>query len=290
MKALITASNLRKSYSKENAGYALHEMDFTVQPGQVLGLLGHNGAGKSTLIRSLLGLQAFEGKVDINGFDPIKHHAQAMRSIACISDTNCLPDWMTVKQLIDYTAGVHPDFQKDHALEFLQGTSVNVKSLVRSLSKGMKVQVHLALVMATQCRILILDEPTLGLDLMYRDTFYRQMLKWFEDGEGARSVIIASHEVSEIEHLLTDVLILKQGQKIVHSTMFELTDEYFILEAANTYDEQVKALAPISSEAGLGTTRWLLRGHQRDTVSEWGNIYTVKLADVFIALQKEHNV
>ncbi|MGO1297754.1 MAG: ABC transporter ATP-binding protein [Vibrio sp.] len=290
MKALITARNLSKSYSQASTEYAMQGLDFIVQPGQVLGLLGHNGAGKSTLIRSLLGLQAFAGEVDINGFDPIKHHAQAMRNIACISDTNSLPDWMTVQQLVDYTAGVHPDFKKAHALELLTKTSIRLKSLVGSLSKGMKVQVHLALVMATQCRILILDEPTLGLDLMYRDTFYRQMLTWFEEGEGQRSVIIASHEVSEIEHLLTDVLILKQGRQILHTTMTDLTDQFFILETPNTYEAEVKALAPISSEAGLGTTRWLLRGEQRETVSQWGHIYSVKLADVFIALQKEHNV
>lgn len=290
MKALITARNLSKTYSQANAEYAMQGLDFIVQPGQVLGLLGHNGAGKSTLIRSLLGLQAFEGQVDINGCDPIKQHAQAMRNIACISDTNSLPDWMTVQQLVDYTAGVHPDFKKPQALELLAKTSISLKSLIGALSKGMKVQVHLALVMATQCRILILDEPTLGLDLMYRDTFYRQMLTWFEEGEGQRSVIIASHEVGEIEHLLTDVLILKQGRQILHSTMTDLTDEFFILEAPNTHDAQIKAFAPIASESGLGTTRWLLRGHQREVLEPWGHIYTVKLADVFIALQKEHNL
>ncbi|MZI94574.1 ATP-binding cassette domain-containing protein [Vibrio sp. CAIM 722] len=287
MKPLIQVQGLGKQYHKVSAKQALKDVSFTLEPGQILGLLGHNGAGKSTLIQSLLGSLRYEGLVRVMDLEPIRDHAAVMRHLAYVSDVNSLPDWMTVAQIIKYMLGVNPDFNANFAYKRLAKTDINSKTRIGALSKGMKVQLHLALVMATNCQILILDEPTLGLDLMYRDTFYRHLLEWFEAGDGKRSIIISSHEVDEIEHLLTDVLILKQGRSVMSSSLESVTEDYFILDAAHQYSDQIQMMNPLASEPGLGTYRWLLKSEYQQQVQSLGNIYSVKLADVFLALQKE---
>ncbi|MUK92648.1 ATP-binding cassette domain-containing protein [Aliivibrio fischeri] len=211
MNPIITVSSVSKHYPDSNqAQQALDNISFTLSSGQVLGLLGHNGAGKSTLINALLGAHRFSGNITINGLDPIENHAELMKHLAYISDVNVLPEWMTIKQILKYTSGVHPYFDINKALSLITKTNIKLGSKIGSLSKGMKVQIHLALVIATNVKVLILDEPTLGLDLLYRDNFYNDLMAWFNQGE--RCLIIASHEVNEIEKLLTDVLILKQGK------------------------------------------------------------------------------
>ena len=215
---LVHVENISKSYSNSNQNQqALSDISFDLKAGQVLGLLGHNGAGKSTLISALLGAHRYQGEIRINGLHPIDQHAELMQHLAYISDVNVLPEWMNVKQLLKYTSGVHPSFDIDKATSVLNNTNIKLNSKIKTLSKGMKVQVHLAMVIATDTKILILDEPTLGLDLLYRDTFYQHLTTWFNAGE--RCLIIASHEVSEIEHLLTDVLILKQGKVVKQGSM-----------------------------------------------------------------------
>ena len=215
---LVHVENISKSYSNSNQNQqALSDISFDLKAGQVLGLLGHNGAGKSTLISALLGAHRYQGEIRINGLHPIDQHAELMQHLAYISDVNVLPEWMNVKQLLKYTSGVHPSFDIDKATSVLNNTNIKLNSKIKTLSKGMKVQVHLAIVIATDTKILILDEPTLGLDLLYRDTFYQHLITWFNAGE--RCLIIASNEVSEIEHLLTDVLILKQGKIVKQDSM-----------------------------------------------------------------------
>lgn len=282
MKPLVSVNNVSKSYAQKNA---LHSTSFTLHAGQVLGLLGHNGAGKSTLINALLGAHHYQGDIDINGFHPIKHHAQLMEQLAYISDVNVLPSWMSVAQLLKYTSGVHPSFDIEKAKQTLANTDIKLSSKIGSLSKGMKVQLHLAVVISTDTNVLILDEPTLGLDLLYRDTFYRHLLQWFHDGE--RALIITSHEVAEIEHLLTDVLILKQGKTVLQESMENIQQNYFILDAANGHNAAISAFQPLSSQAGLGTTKWLLSAEYRDQVEGLGEIQQASLADLFIALQRE---
>ncbi|CAM2934831.1 ABC transporter ATP-binding protein [Vibrio mytili] len=283
MSALVSVKNLSKHYHQK--GEALHEVSFDLHAGQVLGLLGHNGAGKSTLINALLGVHEYQGTIRINGYEPIMQRDKIMRNLSYISDVNVLPDWMTVAQLLSYTQGVHPGFNRSKADELLTQTDIKPRARIKSLSKGMKVQLHLSIVIATNTQILILDEPTLGLDLVYRETFYRHLLEWFHDGE--RVLIITSHEVSEIEHLLTDVLILKHGRPVFQNTMDSISKDYFILDASDDYQQKIEALNPLSSQKGLGTTKWLLRSKYTAQVDGWGECYQVKLADIFLALQKE---
>ncbi|MGF1904601.1 MULTISPECIES: ABC transporter ATP-binding protein [Aliivibrio] len=216
MTSLVHVKHVSKQYS-DSSQQAINDISFDLNAGQVLGLLGHNGAGKSTLINALLGAHRYQGNIRINGLHPIDQHAELMQHLAYISDVNVLPEWMSVKQLLKYTSGIHPSFDIDKATAVLANTNIQLKNTIKSLSKGMKVQVHLAIVIATNTKVLILDEPTLGLDLLYRDTFYQHLTSWFNAGE--RCLIIASHEVSEIEHLLTDVLILKQGRIVKQETM-----------------------------------------------------------------------
>ncbi|MDV7103865.1 ABC transporter ATP-binding protein [Vibrio sp. TH_r3] len=294
MKPLVRVQNVSKNYqaSRSYKGskhsqtkVALNDISFELYPGQILGLLGHNGAGKSTLINALLGAHRYQGEIDINGCHPIQQHAELMLQLAYISDVNVLPDWMSVKQILKYTAGVHPSFDIDKAIHTLARTQIDPSSKIKSLSKGMKVQLHLAIVIATDSKVLILDEPTLGLDLLYRDVFYRHLLEWFHDGE--RALIIASHEVSEIEHLLTDVVMLKQGKAILQGSMEKIGEDYFILEADQKHSEIIESLNPLNSQISLGTVKCLLKSDQLSTAENWGNIHRASLADLFIALQKE---
>ncbi|CAH6964080.1 ABC transporter ATP-binding protein [Vibrio chagasii] len=282
MSTLLSAKNVTKAYSNQ---VGVENISFELKPGQVLGLLGHNGAGKSTLIKSLLGGHNYQGEIEVNGYHPIHQHAELMQHLSYISDVNVLPEWMTIKQLLRYTEGVHPSFNRQKAEQTLSRTNIKLSSTIKQLSKGMKVQVHLAIIIATDTQVLILDEPTLGLDLIYRDTFYRHLLEWFHDGE--RAMIIASHEVSEIEHLLTDVLILKQGHCVLQKSMEAIESDYFIIEVANSHSSDIQKLKPLTSQPGLGTTKWLLEGQYRPLVESLGNIYNVGLADLFLATQTE---
>ncbi len=283
MSALVSVQNASKQYSKQGEG--LHDISFELQAGQVLGLLGHNGAGKSTLINALLGAHEYSGTIRINGFEPLTQRDKIMQSLSYISDVNVLPGWMTVAQLLNYTEGVHTGFDRHKADELLRHTNIKPRTRIKALSKGMKVQLHLAVVIATNTQILILDEPTLGLDLVYRETFYRHLLEWFHDGE--RVLIIASHEVSEIEHLLTDVLILKQGRSVLQSSMEAISEDYFILDANDEHRMQIETMNPLSFQKGLASTKWLLSSHHAKQAEALGAIYEVKLADLFLALQKE---
>lgn len=287
MSVLISARQVSKEYSGRVKGQkeAVKNISFELRAGQVLGLLGHNGAGKSTLIKSLLGAHHYQGDIKVLGLEPVSQRAEMMQHLSYISDVNVLPDWMTVEQLLRYTSGVHPSFDLAKAQQVIAKTDINSNSKIKALSKGMKVQLHLAIVISTDTKVLILDEPTLGLDLVYRDTFYRHLLEWFHDGE--RALIIASHEVSEIEHLLTDVLILKHGQAVLQSSMEEVAEGYVIVETSHDQGQKIESLNPLSSEQGLGSTRWLLRADKAEQLQDVDRIYNVKLADLFLALQKE---
>ncbi|MFM2643914.1 ABC transporter ATP-binding protein [Vibrio chagasii] len=282
MSTLLSVKNVTKTYSNQ---VGVENISVELKPGQVLGLLGHNGAGKSTLIKSLLGGHNYQGEIEVNGYHPIHQHAELMQHLSYISDVNVLPEWMTIKQLLRYTEGVHPSFNRQKAELTLSSTNIKLSSTIKQLSKGMKVQVHLAIIIATDTQVLILDEPTLGLDLIYRDTFYRHLLEWFHDGE--RAMIIASHEVSEIEHLLTDVLILKQGHCVLQKSMEAIESDYFIIEVANSHSSDIQKLKPLTSQPGLGTTKWLLESQYKPQVESLGNIYNVGLADLFLATQTE---
>jgi ABC-2 type transport system ATP-binding protein len=279
---LVKVNNLSKSYKSK---LVVNNLSFTLENGQVLGLLGHNGAGKSSLINALLGFKSYQGNVSICGLNPINQHVELMSCLGYISDGDVLPKWMKVKQILRYVSGMQPNFDFEKALELLSNTDIQQNSKIKTLSKGMKVQLHLALTIASDAKVMILDEPTLGLDLIYRETFYRQLIEWLHDGK--RSLIIASHEVNEIEHLLTDVLILKQGNCIAQGPIEEVLLQYINLEANHGYTESIQTLKPISSKPGLGTNKWIISAEFLDQASKYGEVSNLTLQDLFIALQKE---
>lgn len=282
MEVLIKAEKLSKSYRQQKA---LSNISFELKAGQVLGLLGHNGAGKSTLIKSILGAQDYTGEMSIFGLNPQKDRAQIVSQLAYISDVAVLPEWMKVSQLIKYTAGVHPHFDRKKMDEFLSKTDIKNKSKIGSLSKGMKVQLHLALVMSTDAKVLILDEPTLGLDLIYRDTFYRYLMEWFHDGD--RALIIASHEVSEIQHLLTDVLMLRKGEVVLQAPLADIEDNYIAVTVEQANLSSAEALSPIYEKSGLGQHYLLFENIERELLVPLGKLSQPNLADIFIAKQLE---
>ncbi|SMY15337.1 ABC transporter ATP-binding protein [Photobacterium aquimaris] len=278
----IKAQHITKSYHGKKA---LENISFNLASGQILGLLGHNGAGKSTLIKTLLGIHSCSGELSIFNLSPEKDRDQIVQNLAYISDVAMLPDWMTVKQLISYTAGVHPRFERPKMLQYLDQTKINLNSKIKTLSKGMKVQLHLALVMATNVNVLILDEPTLGLDLMYRSTFYRTLMTWFTEGE--RALIIASHEVNEIAHLLTDVLVLKNGQTVLQASLSSLATEFTILSVSEDNIAAAKQLHPLTVNCQLGQYRLLYEGADVSQLTLLGDISQPSLADIFLAKQQE---
>ncbi|MCG7496695.1 ABC transporter ATP-binding protein [Vibrio sp. Of7-15] len=282
MSTYIKASNVSKHYQSH---HALDNVSFEIKSGQILGFLGHNGAGKSTLIKALLGAHAYDGKLDIFGLEPVQDRAQIMQHLAYISDVAVLPGWMKVSQLLRYTSGVHPSFNLARAKEFLSNTNIKTNAKISALSKGMKVQLHLALVMATDTKVLILDEPTLGLDLMYRENFYRHLVEWFHDGE--RALIIASHEVSEIEHLLTDVLIMRQGKAVLQASIEETQQHYWLVDVHQSQISEAQHLSPIWQKKGVGSTQLLVKGEDREQFQAYGEVNPARLADIFIATQQE---
>ncbi|UJF17409.1 ABC transporter ATP-binding protein [Vibrio sp. SS-MA-C1-2] len=297
----ISVNHLTRSYGKQ---IALDNINFSINAGQVVGLLGHNGAGKSTLIRLLLGEQTSfiptisnqnqqENKITIFGLDPVKDRAEIMLDLACISDVNSLPNWMKVKDLISYIAGVHPKFDPEKAKQLISKTDIQLKSKIGSLSKGMKVQLHLSTIMATESKILILDEPTLGLDLIYRQTFYQQVIEWFQ--QAPRAIIIASHEVAEIERLLTDVLILKQGKLIETGSVYEFKQRYIELESRAEHHEKILTLKPIWFEQGVSRCHYLFSRSRfsdlhKNELLQFGDIAEPNLSQLFVALQQSNTL
>ncbi|MDX1300719.1 ABC transporter ATP-binding protein [Photobacterium sp.] len=282
MDVLIKAEKLGKTYRQQQA---LSNISFELKAGQILGLLGHNGAGKSTLIKSLLGANDYDGELTIFGLSPKKDRARIVENLAYISDVAVLPEWMTVSQLLKYMSGVHPHFELERMRDFLNKTDIKDSSKIGSLSKGMKVQLHLAVVMSTDAKVLILDEPTLGLDLIYRDTFYRYLMEWFHDGE--RALIIASHEVSEIEHLLSDVLVLRKGEMVLQAPLEKVEAQYSLLTVDPHNLAQAQLFKPIYQKSGLGQHSLLFENVSREALMPYGKVSQPGLADIFIAKQQE---
>lgn len=282
MEILIKAERLKKSYQQH---LALHDVSFELRTGQILGLLGHNGAGKSTLIKSILGAQAFDGKLSVFGLHPQKDRVKVVSDLAYISDVAVLPEWMTVKQIVKYMSGVHPSFDQSKANQYLKETDIKLSAKIASLSKGMKVQLHLAIVMATNVRVLILDEPTLGLDLMYRQIFYNSLMSWFREGE--RALIIASHEVAEIEHLLTDVLVLRKGKTVLKANINELESRFSMLTVSSDKLDDALGLSPLYHRQGSKNHIVLFEEVDRTQLEPLGPVSNASLVDIFIAKQQE---
>jgi len=278
----IEAKGLRKSYG---ATAALNGLDLEVGQGRILGLIGPNGAGKSTALQAILGLIPHQGHLRVLGLDPWRERDKLMQEVCFIADVAVMPRWMRVSQALDYMTGVHPRFDRARAEAFLDRTSIPRKARVRTLSKGMTAQLHLSLVMAVDAKLLVLDEPTLGLDLLYRKQFYDTLLNdYFDHG---RTILVTTHQVEEIEHILTDLVFLERGRAVLSSTMEAVEARYAELSVKPEELAAARALGPIAERQGLqglGRSILLFDGVEHERLAALGDVRTPGLADLFVAL------
>lgn len=279
MTNIITAQNLSKSFGSFQA---LKNVDLTIQKGQIVGIIGANGAGKTTLLNCFLGLNAYDGDLDVLGFDPYSQRDELMKEICFISDVATLPKWIKVSEAIDFVEGVHPSFNREKALTFLADTNVPLDKKVRKLSKGMIVQVHLALIMAIDAKILVLDEPTLGLDIIYRKKFYHQLLEDFFDED--RTIIITTHQVDEIENILSHVVFIREGDIALTTDMDNISQDWMVLNTSANNQEAARALGPVSEQTLLGRTSFIFNGKARTDLEELGEVSRISLSDLFVTL------
>jgi ABC-2 type transport system ATP-binding protein len=279
LEACIEAHGLRKAYG---ATTALDGIDLRVEEGRILGLIGPNGAGKTTALKAILGLTPYQGELKVLGRDPWTERDRLMRDASFIADVAVLPSWMRVSQLLDYVAGVHPRFDRPKAEGFLQKTAIRRRSKVKELSKGMVTQLHLALIMAIDARLLVLDEPTLGLDLLYRKQFYDSLLGDYFDG--SRTIVLATHQVEEIEHVLTDVLFIDRGRVVLARSMEDLESRYVEVRVHPEQAPAARALRPLHERQVFGRSVLLFDGVDREQLAALGEVRTPSIADLFVAV------
>jgi ABC-2 type transport system ATP-binding protein len=276
---VIKASGVSRSFGNVKA---VDGVDFQVESGSIIGLIGPNGAGKTTLLRALLGLTRYRGDIDVLGCSPLRQRAQVMEQVCFIADTAVLPRWMRVAQLLDYVAGVHPRFDREHAQTLLADTDVALTRHVGNLSKGMMVQLHLALVMAIDARLLILDEPTLGLDILFRKRFFEQILADYHHSE--RTIIISTHQVEEVENILTDVMFMDRGKLLLQQSMVEIAGQYVELHALGENVHKARGIPHLGQRVIPSGVAFIYRGIEPDLLAPLGELRTPTVADLFVAL------
>lgn len=281
MNAIVKATGLTKTYGQTKA---LDNISFSLDSGKIIGLIGPNGAGKTTVLNALLGLISIDGDLQVMGLDPRKERSQLMQNICFIADVAVLPRWLKVKQAVDFVAGVHPRFNKEKALAFLSDTKVDLNQKVKELSKGMIVQLHLALVMSIDANLLVLDEPTLGLDILYRKSFYDHLLNDYFDNE--RTILITTHQVEEVESILTDLIFIKDGNIILNSSMEELNTRFVELAVTKDNLDRAKALGPIYEREVLGRHVLLFDNKDINQLQQLGELHAPSVADLFVAQMK----
>ncbi|MDJ0793111.1 MAG: ABC transporter ATP-binding protein [Woeseiaceae bacterium] len=282
MTSLVTARGVSKHFGDVRA---VDNVSFDIDKGKILGLIGPNGAGKTTLLKAVLGLTDCDGDLSVIGLDPFRQRKQLMRQICFIADVAVLPRWIKVSQLLDYVESVHPNFTRSRAEELLRQTKVQPGAKVKELSKGMVTQLHLSIIMAIDAKLLVLDEPTLGLDILFRKEFYANLLNDYFDEE--RTILITTHQVEEIENLLTDVMFINDGKILLDSPMDSLSDTY--IELATSGEEALKArgLRPIAESEMFGKSVMLFEGISREHLEGLGEMRTPSVADLFVAKVKE---
>ncbi|MDP2359413.1 MAG: ABC transporter ATP-binding protein [bacterium] len=281
MTELVRARGLGKRYGRVQA---LSEVDLSLPAGRIVGLIGPNGAGKSTLLKCILGLLRFDGELSVLGLDPHRDRARLLEQLSYIADVATLPDWIRVDQLLAYCAGVHPRFHREKAEAFLARTEIRPSFKVARLSKGMKTQLHLALVMAIDARLLVLDEPTLGLDILYRKAFHSSLVTDFIDE--SRTILISTHQVEEVEHILTDLLFINRGRIVLSLAMDELPARFVRLSCAPADAPAARALGPLREEALFGQHHFLYDGVARERLEPLGELRTPGVADLFVAMME----
>ncbi|PKM05773.1 MAG: multidrug ABC transporter ATP-binding protein [Gammaproteobacteria bacterium HGW-Gammaproteobacteria-7] len=281
MSAVIAAHGLRKRYKQTQA---LDNTSFEIQPGRIVGLIGPNGAGKTTALKAILGLIPFEGQLSVLGKDPRTERDELMRDVCFIADVAVLPRWIRVHQAIDFVEGVHPRFDRARCERFLAHTNLKLNSRVKELSKGMIVQLHLALVMAIDAKLLVLDEPTLGLDIIYRKQFYQNLLEDYFDED--KTIIITTHQVEEIEHILTDLMFIKDGRVVLSATMDDVGDRFIEVMVSSDRAEAARAHKPIDERQVFGKSVFLFDGVPRAELAALGETRSPGIADLFVATMK----
>jgi ABC-2 type transport system ATP-binding protein len=277
--ACIEARGLRKAFKTTTA---LDGIDLRVEEGRILGLIGPNGAGKTTALNAILGLTPYEGELKVLGRDPWNSREELMREVCFIADVAVLPRWMRVSDLLDYIAGVHPRFDRAKSEAFLARTTIKRTSKVRHLSKGMVAQLHLAVVMAIDAKLLILDEPTLGLDILYRKQFYDSLLNDYFDG--TRTIVVTTHQVDEIQDVLTDLMFIDHGRIVLECSMEEFDSRYLEVMVNPEEVPAARALNPIHERPVFGRSVFLFQNANRDEVAALGETRRPSIADVFVAV------
>ncbi len=282
MNAVVVAHDLTKVYKKKRA---LDNASFRIPAGRIVGLIGPNGAGKTTALKAILGLIPFQGDLKVLGKDPRTHRDELMNDVCFIADVAVLPRWIRVREVAGFVEGVHPRFSRERFERFIANTQLRPEMKVKEMSKGMIVQLHLALVMAIDARLLVLDEPTLGLDILYRKQFYQRLLEDYFDEE--KTILITTHQVEEVEHILTDVMFIRDGKVVMDAPMEAVGERYVevLVDAAKL--DAARALKPIDERAlAFGKTVMLFDGVPQQQLREFGETRIPGLADLFVATMK----
>lgn len=281
MNTLVRAQGLCKHYGKKSI---LKQVSFDIAAGRIVGLIGPNGSGKTTTLKAILGLTSFEGELSVLGYDPRTQRDALMNEVCFIADVAILPRWLRVCDAIAFVEGVHPKFNREKAERYIANTKIDPKMRVKAMSKGMVVQLHLALVMAIDARLLVLDEPTLGLDIMYRKMFYQHLLQDYFDEN--KTIIVTTHQVEEIEHILTDVVFIREGEIVLQSSMDDIANRFVEVSVDAGQKQQAEALQPLDQRAVFGKTAMLFDGKAADDLSQFGPCKTPGVSDVFVAMMK----
>ena len=279
--SVISARGLSKTY---NGKPAVDNISFDIPAGRIVGLIGPNGSGKTTTLKAALGLASFTGELKVLGRDPRTQRDDLMQDVCFIADVAVLPRWITVQQAIDFTAGVHPRFDRRKAEAYLSHTKLKPYMKVSTMSKGMIVQLHLALVMAIDAKLLVLDEPTLGLDILYRKQFYQNLLEdYFDEG---KTIVVTTHQVEEIEHILTDLMFIREGRIVLSATMDEVGERFTEVMVPSDRTEAARALKPIDERQVFGKSVMLFDGVPRAQLAAYGETRNPGIADLFVATMK----
>jgi len=282
MTSLVSARNVSKSFGSV---HAVDNISFEIEKGRIMGLIGPNGAGKTTLLKALLGLTDCDGELSVLGLDPFKQRKELMQNICFIADVAVLPRWIRVVQLLDFVEATHPNFSRERAEKLLSQTKIMKKSKIRELSKGMVTQLHLAIIMAVDAKLLVLDEPTLGLDILFRKEFYSNLLSDYFDEE--RTILITTHQVEEVENLLTNVMFINDGKILLDSSMEAMADKFVQLMTSGESAAKARGLTPISESEMFGKSVMLFEGVSREHLEGLGELSTPSVADLFVAKVRE---
>jgi ABC-2 type transport system ATP-binding protein len=278
MTSLVTAKGVSKHYGDLAA---VDNVSFEVEKGKIVGLIGPNGAGKTTLLKAVLGLTDCQGQLSVLGLDPFRQRKEMMKNICFIADVAVLPRWIRVSQLLEFVENTHPNFSRSRAEKLLSTTKIKKQSKVRELSKGMVTQLHLSIIMAVDAKLLVLDEPTLGLDIIFRKDFYDNLLNDYFDGE--RTILITTHQVEEIENLLTDIMFINGGKIILDASMESIPDSYAELLTSGADAEAARRLGPLHERDVFGKHVMTFENVARDQLEGLGEIHTPSVADLFVA-------